>query len=239
MSLDPSDIDSQTALYARDLARLHAMRRAYERLVPAGLGGSENPEDDVALREATVLFTDIRGFTRIAERFVSHPETLLSVLNEHLTVVVRAITRCGGTVEKFLGDGVLATFGARTTTTDHRERALAAALGSIGAQVALDRARASVWGFTLPMAAAAATGPVVVGRIGPPERAEMGVLGDVINVAARLVAQAGPGEVLVDARLYHGLAGTVRADLLGPTVLRGRVGAVNVFRIAATRSAPA
>ncbi|HEY3060368.1 MAG TPA: adenylate/guanylate cyclase domain-containing protein, partial [Chloroflexota bacterium] len=139
-----SDGNAQALLFARDLAKLNTLRRAYERLVPAPV---DREEPTATVREATALFTDLRGFTHLAERFAEDPAALLAVVNEHLAVAVRAVTRCGGVVEKFVGDGLLATFGARAEQPDHRERALAAALGVVGANEALNRRRSSAWGF--------------------------------------------------------------------------------------------
>jgi class 3 adenylate cyclase len=221
--------NAQALLFARDLAKLNSLRRAYERLVPAPV---DEEEPSVTVRQATALFTDLRHFTHLAELFADDPAALLGVVNEHFTVVVRAITRCAGVVEKFVGDGLLATFGARSEQPDHRERALAAALGVVGANEALNRRRRAEWGFRLDVGVGAAAGPIVVGRIGSAQRSELGVLGDPINIAARLVAQAAPGEALFAESVYAGLAGTVRADMLGRSAVRGRDGELNVYRVA-------
>ncbi len=227
--------NAQALLFARDLAKLNTLRRAYERLVPAPV---DTEEPTASVREATALFTDLRHFTHLAEVFADDPAALLAVVNEHLTVAVRAITRCAGVVEKFVGDGLLATFGARVDQPDHRERALAAALGVVGANEALNRRRSAVWGFRLDVGVAAAAGPIVVGRIGSAERAELGVLGDPINVAARLVARAGAGEALFAESVYAEVARSVRAELLGRSAVRGREGELNVYRVAVLGDQP-
>ncbi len=227
--------NAQALLFARDLAKLNTLRRAYERLVPAPV---DTEEPTACVREATALFTDLRHFTHLAEVFADDPAALLAVVNEHLTVAVRAITRCAGVVEKFVGDGLLATFGARVDQPDHRERALAAALGVVGANEALNRRRSGVWGFRLDVGVAAAAGPIVVGRIGSAERAELGVLGDPINVAARLVARAGAGEALFAESVYAEVARSVRAELLGRSAVRGREGELNVYRVAVLGDQP-
>ena len=221
--------DPQVLLFARDLARLNALRRKYERLVPAPVD-TEKP--GATVRDATALFTDLRHFTHLAEMFAEDPAALLAVVNEHLTVALRAVSHCAGVVEKFVGDGLLATFGARLDQPDHRERALAAALGVVGANEALNRRRSAEWGFRLDVGVGAAAGPIVVGRIGSEDRAELGVLGDPINVAARLVARAAPAEVLLAESVYGGLTQKVRADLLGRSAVRGRDGELNVYRVA-------
>ena len=87
-------------------------------------------------------------------------------MNEHFRVVVRAVVRCGGTVEKFLGDGLLATFGAWADQADHPTRALAAAIAIIGANEALNRRRSAEWGFRLEVGVALCSGRIVVGTMG-------------------------------------------------------------------------
>ncbi|TME98589.1 MAG: adenylate/guanylate cyclase domain-containing protein [Chloroflexi bacterium] len=223
--------DPQVLLFARDLARLNRLRRAYERLVPARLDTETPGVGEALVRDSTALFTDLRHFTRLMEGFADDPATVLRIVNEHLAVAVNAVTRCGGVVEKFVGDGLLATFGARTTQPDHRERAVAAAMGVVGANEALNRRRSATWGFRLEVGTGLASGPVVLGFLGPPERAELAVLGDPVNVAARLVARAHPGEVLLADSVYHGLAGTVRAELLGRRAVRGRAGKIRLYRV--------
>jgi adenylate cyclase len=231
---EASPSDPQTLLFARDLAKLNSLRRAYERLVPTPVGGDWTT---ATVRDATALFTDLRHFTHLAEHFSDDPASLLKVVNEHMSVAIKAIVHCGGVIEKFVGDGLLATFGARSDQPDHCERALAAALAVIGANELLDRRRSGEWGFRLDVGVGAAAGRIVVGRIGSAERAELGVLGDPINVAARLVARAAPGEVLLAESVYTGLAHTVRADMLGRSAVRGRDGELAIYRIAALDAA--
>jgi adenylate cyclase len=222
---------SQAMLFAQDLARMNALRKAYERLVPVPLDMLSPVLPEPHERDASILFSDIRGFTTIAERLRSDPNLLLSRLNEHFRVAVRAVMRCDGTVEKFLGDGLFATFGAWSDTPDHAARALAAAIAVIGAQEALNRRRSAEWGFRLEVGVALCTGRVVVGTMGPPERCELGIIGDPVNVAARLAALAGPSEVLLSESAYQAVAGQVSADLLGTRPIRGREGAIDLYRL--------
>ncbi|HZT05684.1 MAG TPA: adenylate/guanylate cyclase domain-containing protein [Chloroflexota bacterium] len=222
---------AQTLLFARDVARMNALRRAYERLVPVPLDVFAPSLPETRVRESTILFSDIRGFTAIAERLESDPDQLLTVLNEHFRVVVRAVVRCGGTVEKFLGDGLFATFGAWADAPDHSSRALAAAIGVIGANEGLNRRRANEWGFRLEVGVALCSGRVVVGTMGPPERCELGIIGDPVNVAARLAQVAGASEVLLSESAYHAVSDQVSADLLGTRPIRGRVGALSLYRL--------
>lgn len=236
MSDAAQTMDEQALIYARELAQLQRLRRSYERLLPAALDPTTPQPPEAVVRTATSLFTDLRGFTGLAERLADDPAALLAVVNAHLEAVVRAIRYCGGTVEKFLGDGVFATFGSRGDQPDHRERALAAALALVGANEALNRRRAEAWGFRLQVGVGVAAGKVVVGSVGPPERSELGILGDSVNIAARLVALARPGEVLLAASVYDGISERVLGELVGNLGVRGRAGEVEVYRIALLRS---
>jgi class 3 adenylate cyclase len=226
-------LDEQALIYARELARLYRLQLTYERLLPTAVDTTSLGGMEPTVRVATALFSDLRGFTGLAERFAEDPSGLLAVVNEHLTAVVRAITRCGGIIEKFVGDGVFATFGARDDLPDHAERALAAAMATVGSNERLNRRWAEAWGFRLEVAVGAAAGKVVVGTLGPPERAELGILGDPVNVAARLVERAKPGEVLVAASVYDQVTSKLRAEMLGRSALRGRAEEVDVYRIPA------
>jgi len=228
---------TQTLLFARDLARLQRLRRQYEQLLPARLDPDAMAPAAPLVRDAVVLFTDLRGFTRLVERFDDDPTGLLNVVNEHMSVIVAALLRCGGVIEKFVGDGVFATFGARSDLDHPAAAAVASALACVGATAVLNRRRSADWGFQLEVAVGVASGPVVIGQIGPPARAEFGVLGDAVNVASRLSSTAAASEVLLTMRVHHALGGNVQAELLGSQAVRGRAGAIELYRIALRRPA--
>jgi adenylate cyclase len=179
----------------------------------------------------SILFTDLRGFTRLTERFAHDPAGLMEVLNAHLKKVLRSISICGGVVEKFVGDGVMATFGASGDQDDHVGRAMAAAIGLIGANEALNRRSAADWGFRLDVGVGIASGPVVVGAVGSADRSELGVLGDAVNVAARLVTQAGPGEVLMTGTVYRAMESMLQSELTSQFAVRGRSGRLEIYRM--------
>ncbi|MBI4492895.1 MAG: hypothetical protein HY690_08900 [Chloroflexi bacterium] len=216
---------------ANGLLDLTPLASPFRPLAPGPLSPVPLAPPLITVRTASVLFTDLRGFTGLAERFADDPADLLIIVNEHLSAVVRAIAGCGGVIEKFVGDGVLATFGARTELPGHRERAIAAAVEAVYANELLNRRRAPRWGFRLEVGVGVAIGKIVLGRIGPPERAELGVLGDPINVAARLVAQARPGEVLLAEGVYSKAEHGARAEFVGHFAVRGRVGGVGIYRL--------
>jgi adenylate cyclase len=215
--------------HAAESARLIHLRQTYEQMGTHLLVGPDIPTPVV--RTVSILFTDIRGFSRLTERFGDDPAGLLDVLNAHLKKVVRSITICGGLIEKFVGDGVMATFGAKEEQPDHVHRAMAAAIGLVGANEALNRRYAGTWGFRLDVGVGIASGPVVIGAVGSPERSELGVLGDAVNVAARLVTHAGPGEVLMTGTVYREVSAMLQSELTNQSAVRGRTGTLEIYRM--------
>jgi adenylate cyclase len=135
-------------------------------------------------RDVSILFQDIRGFTALSQDL--DPATLLRVLNRFFTEVVSAVEAEGGVVKQFTGDGVMALFGAPQAREDHPERAVRAALGIVSRLAELN---VLLIGQALPPLAIGIgihTGDVIAGLIGPDERVEYGVVGEVVNLASRV-----------------------------------------------------
>ena len=212
-----------------DLARLVQLREMFDGDGTGLMAGHDIPPPVVW--NATILFTDLRGFTGLTERFANDPAGLLAVLNAHLKRVLRSIAICGGVVEKFVGDGVMATFGADGVQSDHVDRAMAAAIGLVGANEALNRRHAGDWGFRLEVGVGVASGPVVIGAVGSADRSELGVLGDSVNVAARLVMHAGPGQVLMTGQVYRAVSAMLQSELTTQSAVRGRAGSLEIYRM--------
>ena len=223
------DVAQAAPDYVDDLARLVHLRDMFDGQGPGLMAGPDIPAPVVW--NATILFTDLRGFTGLTERFANDPAGLLSVLNAHLRRVLRSIAICGGVVEKFVGDGVMATFGASGEQGDHVDRAMAAAIGLVGANEALNRRHAGDWGFRLEVGVGIASGPVVIGAVGSADRSELGVLGDSVNVAARLVMHAGPGQVLMTGQVYRAVSAMLQSELTTQSAVRGRAGSLEIYRI--------
>src|SRR5919205_1221974 len=144
---------------------------------------------------ATVLFADLVGSTALAES--QDPERTRALLDRFYDAMAAEIESAGGTVEKFIGDAVMAAFGAPTALEDHAERALHAAL-------AMQRRLEEVSGDRLALRIGVNTGEVVVGR---PREGSSFVTGDAVNVGARLEQAAGPGEILVGERAAAAVRG--------------------------------
>ncbi|HEV8330502.1 MAG TPA: adenylate/guanylate cyclase domain-containing protein [Steroidobacteraceae bacterium] len=137
-------------------------------------------------RDVSILFQDIRGFTSLSERL--DPAVMLRLLNQFFTEVVAAVEAEGGVVKQFLGDGVMALFGAPQPYPDHPERAVRAALGIVSRLKGLNESLQEQGIGPLEIGVGIHTGAVVAGLIGPDNRIEYGVVGDAVNLAARVEA---------------------------------------------------
>jgi adenylate cyclase len=179
--------------------------------------------------EVTVLFSDIRGFSTIAERLTARE--IGEIIGRHLGAMAEVISEHGGTIDKFQGDAVMAVFGAPEPSDDHAERALQCALAMQHRQWELN---AQGWGTDavegLHVGIGLNTGVVMAGAIGGGGRLEYTVIGDAVNVAQRLQSEAGGGEVVAAASTVSA-APSVAAEPIGPRLVKGREEPVEVYRI--------
>ena len=182
------------------------------------------------LAEATVMFADLAGFTPISEK--ASPQEVAEILEAYFTHAVEAIFAAGGTLDKFIGDCVMAFFGAPVPQSDHAQRAVQAALQIQEAQDALNRERAARGLPTLQVRIAMQSGPVMVGDVGSRKRVDYTVLGNTVNVAARLESGvAEPGEITLGGETHRLLAGAYSTEPLGEFQLKGLQQKVHAFRV--------
>lgn len=187
-------------------------------------------------REVTTLFADIRNFTGLADSLP--PEQTVGVLNQVLGGLSDAVLTCGGTLDKFLGDGLMAVFGAPVSRADDALRALQSAKMMMAFMVELRQRAEAEWAttrqgrpLTLELGIGINSGPAVAGNIGGAMRTEYTCIGDAVNVAARLCALAGPGEILVGERTVALLPGHEAGfEELPPVRLKGKPHPVPLFR---------
>ncbi len=202
-----------------------------EEVLRQGEGGADEGIRRLRSAEATVLFADLVGFTAFAED--STPEHAAESLNAFLNLAVEAIFAAGGTLDKFIGDCVMAFFGAPMPQPDHAERAVRAAIEIQRNLQAWSAGRVAqgLPGFAARVAVN--SGPVVVGDIGSARRVDYTVLGNTVNVAARLEAfVARPGDVVVGPETHRLLAGAVATESLGELSLKGLQQKIVAHRVA-------
>jgi len=193
----------------------------------AALGGEE--------REVTILFADLRGFTTLSEKLP--PRELLALLNRYLDRMSAAIEAHGGVIDKFIGDAIMALFGAPVAQGDAADRALAAALAMEHALVALNAELAAEDRPPLAIGIGVNTARVVAGNIGSHRRLNYSVIGDGVNVAARLQSETRKPEhrtnIITSSATLVALrdAKKISSRPLGPVQVKGRAEPVEIFAV--------
>ncbi len=180
-------------------------------------------------RTVTVLFADIVGFTSLAERL--RPEEVVAILNELFTFATEIILRRGGTIDKFIGDCIMAVFGAPSSAPDDAVRAVQAAEDLMRWIDVGNRRWRKAYDIELQLAIGINTGPVVAGNVGSEKRMEYTVIGDTVNVAARLEALAGPGQILLSHSTREAIGEAFPCEPAGTQELMGRTGTTMTFTI--------
>jgi adenylate cyclase len=188
-----------------------------------------NPETDWlkgTRNEATIIFGDVRGFTQYATE--KPPEEVVEALNAYLEISTSIIIQYGGYVDKFIGDAVMGVFGVPVFRSDHVERAVRAA---VQIQKALlqesqkGNPLLAVVGFSIH------TGVVVAGNVGSQSKMEYTVIGDSVNVAARLNGLAGAGEVVVSQQVKDKLDHLMSTEALGPQKIKGKTLPIEAYKV--------
>jgi adenylate cyclase len=221
-------------LMAKNLREKEMIKRAFTRYVARQVVDEilKDPEK-LALKEerrdVTVLFCDMRGFTSLAERL--SPEEVVSVLNDFYTLMVDTTAKNDGIVDKFLGDGVMAIFGAPIVHEDHPTRAVKTAIAMQAAVAELSRKRAREGKDPIAVGVGVSAGEAVAGTVGTEDRMEYTVIGDSVNLAARLESNAKPGQILISHRTFQRVDGVVNVRPLGAIRMKGKEEQVDVYEV--------
>lgn len=189
---------------------------------------------DAERRLVTVLFADISGFTAVSE--LLDPEEVREIMNVCFEDVVSVVTRYGGTVDKFIGDAVMVLFGAPNAHEDDAERAVAAALEMRQALNAVSERLAARLPQPLTLHVGINSGLVVAGRVGSSERADYTVLGDTVNLAARLEDHSESGQILVSATTHKMTEHAFHYEALPPVRVKGKREPVSVYLLKGARA---
>jgi adenylate cyclase len=220
---------------ARSLREKEMIKRAFSRYVAREVVDEilKDPEHLVLKGErceVTVLFCDMRGFTTLSEQLP--PEEVVLLLNQFYTLMIDTTFKHDGTLDKFLGDGVMAIFGAPLPQPDHCHQAIRAALAMQVGVAELAERRSREGKAPVAVGIGISAGEVVAGTVGTEDRMEYTVVGDSVNLAARLESEARPGQILMSGPTYQKVLGRVQARSLGMLKVRGKEVPVEVYEVA-------
>ncbi len=219
---------------ARSLREKEMIKRAFTRYVAREVVEEilKDPERLVLTgerREVTVLFCDVRGFTPLSERL--SPEEVVLLLNDFYTLMIETTFKHDGTLDKFLGDAVMAIFGAPIYHPDHSLRAVRTALAMQAGTVELNERRRKAGKEPIAVGIGVSAGEAVAGTVGTEDRMEYTVIGDTVNLAARLESNAKPGVILISHATYERVRDAVKVRPLGPMKVKGKEEEIEVYAV--------
>jgi adenylate cyclase len=235
-----SAVAAQTAIAVENaraherLAREEVARANYSRFLPEYVVKQmlENPESfklGGVMQTITVLFADIRGFTRISEH--ASPEKIVQLLNKYFSAMTDIIFAHGGTLDKYLGDGMLALFGAPTTTPQDAGNALNAAVAMQRRIIGINQELHAEGFPEIAVGIGLHTGEATVGYIGSERRSEYTAIGDTVNTASRLESNSKGGEILVSDATAQAAHSRYTLKPREPITVKNRVQPVALWEV--------
>jgi adenylate cyclase len=235
-----SAVAAQTAIAVENaraherLAREEVARANYSRFLPEYVVKQmlENPESfklGGVNQTITVLFADIRGFTRISEH--AAPEKIVGLLNRYFSAMTDIIFAHGGTLDKYLGDGLMALFGAPTTTPEDASNALNAAVAMQRRIIGINQELRDEGFPEIGVGIGLHTGEVTVGYIGSERRSEYTAIGDAVNTASRLESNARGGEILISEATAKAAGRRYKLEKRDPITVKNREQPVILFEV--------
>jgi class 3 adenylate cyclase len=177
----------------------------------------------------TVLFSDIRSFTRISETLP--PDQLTRLLNEYFTEMAKIIFGNQGSLDKYIGDAIVAVFGSLIPLNNHSRTAAQAAVQMMKSLSIANQRWTAQYGFPIHIGIGINTGEVFLGNIGSPERMEFTVIGDTVNIASRLSGAARPGQILITKETLAHLGSDIPHQALSPIEVKGKKGKLEIFEV--------
>ena len=211
------------------------------RLLPGGVAEKLRRDGakigDVEELDVTVLIADVRGYSAIAEK--SDPSRLARQVNTHRAEMNHAVLGADGTVMQFIGDAVMAVFGAPVAQDDHADRAVGTAVAMIERQGAVNEQWAAAGLPAFGLGIGISTGRVAAALLGSEERLEYTVVGDTVNLAQRLQDRARPaGRIVMSESTHAALRIPVEAQRLDPTAVKGREALVIAYMLSVDDTTP-
>ena len=180
-------------------------------------------------RDIAVMFVDIRGFTPLSESL--EPEQVVDILNSYLELTSSCVFRHGGTLDKFIGDATMAVFNAPFDTEDYVYKAVLTAWDIARGGDKIEKEMMEKYGNKVGFGVGVNCGPAVVGNIGCDFRMDYTAIGDTVNTAARLEANAPRGNVYISGEVYERLKGRITVEEIGEIPLKGKSKSVFVYTV--------
>jgi len=184
------------------------------------LGGQKRP--------VVIFFSDIRGFTPLSETM--GPDAIATLLTEYFTEMVEIVFEHSGTLDKFIGDAIMALWGAPIAHADDADRAMKCALDQLVSLEKLNKKWKAEGRPELGIGIGINFGEVFAGNIGSDRRLEYTVIGDAVNIASRLCRIAGPNEILISESFYQALKDPPKVEALEPIQVKGKTKSIPVYR---------
>src|SRR5258708_2907385 len=200
---------------------ISALRQQLSRL--SATAEKQAPEDERKI--VTIVFADISGFTALSEK--KDPEEVREMMNACFESLVPVVQKYEGTIDKFIGDEIMALFGAPIAHEDDPERALRAGLEMMDAIAGINRTH----GIELGLHIGINSGPVIAGQIGAENRRDYSVMGDAVNLAARLADASSSGEIFVGPNTYRQTTHLFEFEEIPPLTLKGKEAPVQAHRL--------
>ena len=237
--LDPEGNKQGSVVAIEDISDVSKVKNTFKRYVSKQVV-DELLGDDGKLnlggeqREVTILFTDIRGFTSMSEKM--EPERVVTTLNEYFSDMIDIVFKHNGTLDKIIGDELMVLYGAPISGDNDTQRAVETAVEMQEKIKELNKERKKRQEPPILVGAGINKGLVVSGNIGSRDLMDYTVIGDTVNVASRLCAAAGPGEIMVSESVYKTIQKAFYSKKLNPIRVKGKEKRVPVFLITNKKS---
>jgi adenylate cyclase len=230
----------QNSLYAAKIEQEALTRERLQRLLsPAIAEQVISGKVDVAkggqVRDTTVFFSDIRGFTSMSES--RSAQDIVNMLNEYFELMVEVIFKYEGTLDKFVGDEIMALFGSPVHHPDDAVRAVRTAVEQMRVLAEFNNTRLAEGEDPVRIGIGINSGEVVAGYLGSSKALDYTVIGDVVNTAARLCSYAKAGEIIISDSTYHRVKDHFEVERLPPAQVKGKSKALEIYRVLGEKGA--
>ena len=232
--IDKNEEIKGLVLAIEDITDVSKIKKTFKRYVSKQVV-DELLDDDAKLnlggekREVTVLFSDIRGFTSMSEKM--EPEEVVSTLNSYFSLMIDIVFKNNGTLDKIIGDELMIVFGAPTSSDDDTERAVKTAIEMQNKIEIFNKQRIIKKEIPIKVGIGINKGLVVSGNIGSRELMDYTVIGDTVNLGARLCSAAGPDEIIISNSVWFETKNTFNYKKLKPIKVKGKKDEIQVYKI--------